>query len=63
MIKMSGFGRLKTLVICLDKLLASRIHKNFNSRNKITRKIGILMIYISLHGKNCIALYFSGFGA
>jgi hypothetical protein len=38
---MSGYDKLWTLAICLGQLLASKIHGNFNLRNKITVKNNI----------------------
>ena len=32
---MNDYGRLQTLIICLDQLLTSKIHKKINLRNKI----------------------------
>ena len=40
-----------TLVIYLDQLLALEFHGNFNSRNKVTKKIAILLILIFLQWK------------
>ena len=51
-LKTNGCSRLKTLVICLGQLLASKIHIKVNWRNKITKSIAILHISILLHGKN-----------
>ena len=62
-VKMSSYGKLQTLVICLGQLLVSKIHSNFNSRNKIAKQFAILVISILLHGKFCTALYFSISGA
>ena len=37
MVKMIGYDRLQTLVIYLYQLLATKIHSNFNLKNKITK--------------------------
>ena len=47
-----GYGRLYTLIMCSNQLLASKTQSNFNLRNKITQKIAVFMIPIFLHGKN-----------
>ena len=41
-LKMNDYGRLQTLIICLDQLLTSKIHKKINLRNKIAIFIFIL---------------------
>jgi hypothetical protein len=57
-VKMSSYGKLQTLLICLGQLLASKNHINFNYRNKITKKIVVLLNSIFLHGTNlhCLIL-------
>ena len=43
-------------MICSNQLLALKIHKNFNSRNKIAQKFAVLLRSIFLHRKtlHCI---------
>ena len=59
---MSYYGKLLTLVMCLNQLLASKIHSNFNLRDKNTIffvvVVAILLISIFLHVINlhCIIL-------
>jgi len=48
---MIGIGRVYTLDMGLDQLLASKSHNNFNARYKITKKFAIFVISICLHGK------------
>ena len=50
-LKMSGYGKLYTLVICLDQLLGSKNHNNFDLRNTTTKEIAVLAVSIYLHGK------------
>ena len=45
---MNGYDKLQTLIICLDQLLASKIHKKIKFRKKITIKSAILLISIFL---------------
>ena len=51
------------IVVCSGELLAWKIQKDFNLRNKITEKFAVLMISIFLHMKNLHHLYFSKSGA
>ena len=63
---MNSSGKLKALIVCLGQLLILKIYNNFNLRNKINKKIAVLLISIFLHTTlyfyQCLefaALYFS----
>ena len=63
--KMSGYGKLYTLIICSDQLLASKFHNNFKLRKKITEKMAVLLSFSFLHMKNLPLLihsYVAGYG-
>ena len=59
---MSQYGRCHTLVRCSGQLLASKIHSNFNQRNKTNENFVVLLINIFLHGKIWTTLQFSILG-
>lgn len=57
--RMSSYGMLQTLIICLGQLLPSKNHNNFNICNGITEKIAILLSSIFLHRKKYALPYTS----
>lgn len=62
---MSGYGKLYTLVICLGRLWAFKIHSNFEYqiiRKKIIKKLQSSWRLSSYTRKFCTTLYHSKFG-
>ena len=61
-IKMNGYGRLSTLVMCLDQLFASKLHNNSNLRTKLPKKLQTSLFLSFYTEKICTSSYFSKFG-